>query len=486
MQTKRPRQYNWVLRPLHQSWAFYALVFGIIAGIVICLITHFNYSDSWIWLVVALMLFGLSLLRTSRLMVALAFIAGIIMADFRVGTELVGQDYLNSLVGETVTLTGTLTESPDTSSGSAKIRLTHLHIGDATDEIPGTIYVQLSSNPPDLERSDVVAIRGKIGDGFGVFAASMFRPELLQIERAEPGDLFVRLRNWFADLVRNYIPSPEAELGLGYLMGMSSGLSDSLSDALRAVGMTHVVVASGTHLGILVGAARRTFGKLSRFAGAFFSILLIVSFVLIVGFTPSMTRAALVASLTLLLGYVGRKLAPWRLLSLAAAITLVILPMYLFNLGWQLSFTSFFGILVVGPCLTKTFYGGKPPPWLANMLLTSLATCLTCAPILAYNFGAISLLSFIANLIILPTLPYVMLLLLLTGTTSFLPWLASIIGKLATLLLDFHIATVNFLSEKTMLIINFPEDDARVFLLYIIVGVILVLPKFWKRRRRKL
>ena len=70
-----------------------------------------------------------------------------------------------------------------------------------------------------------------------------------------------------------------------------------------------------------------------------------------------------------------------------------------------------------------------------------------------------------------------MLLLLLTGAANFWPWLASILGKLTTWLLDFHIATVNFLSEKTMLIINFAEQDARVFLLYIIVVLILLLPK---------
>ncbi len=520
MQIKRMiiKIYHWLAHPLHASWGFYAMIFGVLLGITCCLITRLNFTGHWLWLVVASLCLVVVLARPLRILIPLAVVAGFLIADFRVGSELVGQEYFAALTGETVTLTGTLTESPSIEGGTVKIRISNLEIHlpnargptqenqetgptqgaeaqqdiqgvqeiqsvEVTQKVSGTIYAQLSGSSLDLQRSDRVVLKGKIGTGFGVFVANMFRPELLAIERNEPGDIFERIRHQFADLIKKYIPSPEADLGLGYLMGMSDGLSESFSAALKTVGMTHIIVASGTHLGILVGAARKTFGKLSRFASAFFSLLLIIGFVLIVGFTPSMTRAALVASITLLLGCVGRKIAPWRLLRLVAAITLLISPMYLLNLGWQLSFASFFGILMVGPTLTKIFYGGKPPPWLAKILLASLATCLTCAPILAYNFGTISLLSFMANLLILPTLPYVMLLLLLTGLVSFWPFLATLIGHLTTWALDFHISVVNYLSTKTMFVLTLQEGDARIFLLYIIVAIILLIPALLKNTK---
>lgn len=486
------------MRPLHASWVVYTLFFGVLVGVVVDLTWRIHYAAIW-GLGLAIAGLVLAVWRPSLLMLSLAFVAGLTVADLRVGAELVGQEIFAQLVGETVMLTGTLTESPDLNSGMVKIRLTNLSVSQPTARSPtedehnqtepvtvvGTIYVQLAGSVPDLQRSDRVTVQGKIGTGFGVFAASMFRPELLAVQRDESGDVFESMRRWFAALVRNHIPSPEVDLGLGYLMGMSEGIPESFAAALRAVGMTHIIVASGTHLGILVEAARKTLGRLSRFAGAFFSSLLIAGFVLVVGFTPSMTRAALVAIITLLLGYVGRQLAPWRLLSLVATITLLISPMYLFNLGWQLSFASFFGILVVGPTLNRMFYGGKSPPWLAEMLIASLATCLTCTPLLVYNFGTISLLSFVANLLILPTLPYVMLLVLLTGVTSFWPFFATLMGRLATWALDFHMAVVNFLSTKTMLIINLPAGDARIFLLYLIVGAILLMPKIARRRSKK-
>ena len=202
---------------------------------------------------------------------------------------------------------------------------------------------------------------------------------------------------------------------------------------------------------------------------------------MVVGFTPSMTRAALVASLSIIVGYFGRSFSPLRLLGLVAMLTLMLEPTYLINLGWQLSFASFFGILLVAPKLQKLLYGGKKPPWLANMLITSFATTIICLPVLVYNFGTLSLLSFVANLIILPTLPYVMLLVLLTGIFSFLPWLACAIGQLAQILLELHINVVSFLSQQKTFVLELTSGDVRIFLVYLPI-MLLILGMIWLTR----
>lgn len=380
-------------------------------------------------------------------------------------------------------MTGNIAEDPDDSNGKVTLRLHKISFGDGLGNAPplsGTVYVQLSGKTPDLLRSDRITLSGKLNPGFGTFVASMFRPELISVTRAGPGDIFARLKNWFSDRVHTFIQSPEADLGLGYLMGIKSGLPETMTEALRIVGMTHVIVASGTHLGILVDAAKRLFGKISKFAGLLGAMILIGVFVMVVGFTPSMTRAALVASLSLIVGYVGRKFTPLRLILLVAVLTLLINPTNLLNLGWQLSFASFFGILILAPRLQRTLYGGKKPPWLATMLITSISTTLICAPILIYNFGSLSLLALVANLIILPTLPYVMLLVLLTGITAFCPTIATIIAWLATQLLGFHILVVEFLSEKQMFVFEFASTDLRVYIIYLPILIFLLWPSFWR------
>ncbi len=488
---------KFLLRPVHASWSFYALVWGIIIGIILSLV--FEQAINWgITFVICSVFIAILCLRQScRLTLVVVLLLGILLGSCRVSSQLSGREIIATYYSQEVLLSGVLSEDPDTSKSPMVVRLKNLRIYSADAEIlphisemdnytaiAGNMYVTLAGQP-ELERSDMVLLRGKLGEGFGTFTAKMSRPKLLAMERKEPGDIFAQIKYWFADMVRQFIPSPEVDLGLGYLMGMKTGLSEDFAEALRAVGMTHVVVASGAHLAILTGVAKKIFGKISKFAGLLCSLLMIGGFVMIVGFTPSMTRAALVASLSLLVGYVGRKFTPIRLISFVAMLTLLIDPNNFLNLGWQLSFASFFGILVMAPRLQKLFYGGKQPPWLAGMLITSLATSLVCAPVLIYNFGSLSLLAFVANLIVLPTLPYAMLLMMATGVCSFWPWLAGIIAMPTTWLLDLHIWVVNFLSEKTMFILEFPVADMRIYLWYILLIILLLAPVGWRKYRLK-
>lgn len=461
--SKRPK--------LHPSWCFYAAVWGIIAGLITSLAFELNFSPNIFLIILLLAVIIFSFLYPSRLMLCAVFLAGVLLGGFRVSPHLTGKDTISQFYGQSVTISGTLSEDPDTSKNPVAIRLKNLKISTSSESsetvsVDGILYITLSTDA-NLERSDYVTLSGKLESGFGTFVGKISRAKVLAIERSDPGDIFARFKHWFADRVRESIPSPEVDLGLGYLMGMKTGLSEDFSEALRAVGMTHVVVASGAHLAILISAAKKLFGRISKFAGTLFALLLIFAFAMIVGFTPSMTRAALVASLSLLVGYVGRRFTPLRLIGFVGMLTLLIDPMNYLNLGWQLSFASFFGILVFAPLLQTFLYGGKRPPWLASMLITSLATSLICAPILVYNFGSLSLLSFVANLIILPTLPYAMFLMMLTGTLSLCAPLAAFTAWITRLLLDLHIWLINFLSDKTIFIIEAASGNSLIFLLYL-------------------
>ncbi len=469
---------------LHPSYCFYALIWGIITGVVLSLFISQAFITTWLWLIVIFLIFGYAKRFPTRATVLIMFVCGAVLANFRVGIELTGQNFFRSHAGETLTLRGQIAEEPDADASRIALRLTNLTLitpenspASSPTPLAGTLYIQLPAKSATLERSDYVTFTGKVNSGFGTFVATMFRPKLDQIERSEHGDIFARFKHFFAQTLHNFLPSPQADLGLGYLMGLKAGLPDSLMVTLQAVGMTHVIVASGAHLGIIVNLVKKLFGKFSKFASLLFSLLMILCFALTVGFTPSMTRAALVSSLSLTVGYFGRKFTPVRLLSLVAALTLLINPMYFYNLGWQLSFASFTGLLIVGPRLQRFLYSTKKPPWLAGMLLTSLSTSLLCAPILIYSYGTLSVLSFVANLIILPTLPYVMLLVFLTGFTGiFLPPLAQILAYPALWLLDLHIFVVNFLSEQTSFIFSLPAGEPRIFLLYLPIFLALILP----------
>lgn len=383
------------------------------------------------------------------------------------------------LIGQTVTLSGTVVEDPDTSESKTTLRLNQLTLlvgseemddgASNNEEVPvdGMVFLSLRVNK-EIKRSDRLTVHGKMSEGFGAFMATMYRPSVLKLQRPEPGDMFLTARDYLAEKIRSVIPEKEAALGLGYLLGVRSSLPEGLAETLKIVGLTHIIVASGANLSILISFARKIFGKISRFFGLTISLTLTGFYVGMVGLSPSMVRAGIVAGLSLITWYAGRKFQAWRLLLIVAAATLIYNPMYLVDLGWLLSFGSFAGILVLGPILTKFFYGNKEPGMLGATLLETVSASLLCTPILLYFFGTTSLISLLANLLILPTIAPAMALTFATGILAILqvPVLTVIIGKIATLLLGFHLSVIDFFGRQEIFLIEIPAEQPVVFLLY--------------------
>jgi competence protein ComEC len=284
--------------------------------------------------------------------------------------------------------------------------------------------------------------------------------------------LVTNARDWFSKRIENEIPEREAKLGMSYLLGMKTGLDKDLSENLRTVGLTHIVVASGAHLSILVEIARKIFGRISRFSGLLFSILFILFFMCMVGWTPSILRAGIMANLSLFCWYVGRKMKPWRMILTVMALTLLIDPTFIFNVAWLLSFASYSGIMMLGPGITKFFYGEKKPGFIASVVLTTIAATLMTLPITLYFFGQVSIISVLANLLILPTLSWAMGLVFLTGVFSGVPGISMVVSFLATKLLDFHILVVEFFGSMEQFLIKIEPYNPWVFMMYGIFGII--------------
>jgi competence protein ComEC len=258
---------------------------------------------------------------------------------------------------------------------------------------------------------------------------------------------------------------------------MKTGLPDDLSENLRTVGLTHIVVASGAHLAILVGIAEKIFGKISRFSGVLFSGLFIIAFMILVGWTPSIMRAGMMAILTLMLRYVGRRTMPFRMILMVMAITLMVEPSFVMNMGWMLSFASYAGITMVGPRFTKFFYGNKKPKFIGTTVLTTLAATVMTLPIVLYYYGQVSLISVIANLLILPTLPYAMGMTFMVGAFVGIPGVGVVVAWCAKMLLSFHIVVVGWFGGMPEFLVKIPMGQVWVFVLYVPVAIMLLWGK---------
>ena len=252
-------------------------------------------------------------------------------------------------------------------------------------------------------------------------------------------------------------------------MGEKS-LSNQLKERLKIVGLSHVVVASGFCLSILVEFARKIAGKLSRFAGYFFAFVLISVFIIMTGFSPSLIRAGIVSVVSLFASYYGRKFHPGRLLVYAAALSVLIRPTLIADLAWQLSFLSFAGILLITPVLQAYFYGKKPPGWLASMVFATISAQLACLPLSVYTFGQFSIISLVTNILITPLIPIIMVLTFIISICQFrfLP-----LVFINQLFLSYQNSVIGWFSDIKWATVNVPPKIPFVFLAYIPIILII-------------
>jgi competence protein ComEC len=373
-------------------------------------------------------------------------LTGLLLGIWRGGS--IQQQYAayEPLYGRVVQLRGTVTEDTTVSSKGDQ-RLTLRDITMAERSMPGRLWAS-TPKPHDIKRGDVVALEGRVAEGFGGVAASMHRTQVVAIERPYPGDVARRVRDWFAEKVRQTIQQPEADLGLGFLTGQHSTLPEDLDNQLRILGLTHIVVASGYNLTILVQAARRLLTGTSKYLAALASFVMIACFMAVTGLSPSMSRAGLVAGLSLLAWYYGRTMHPLVLLPFAAAVTLLVNPAYILgDIGWYLSFGSFVGVIVVSPLLQHYFWGKQEPSMLRQILVDTFSAQLVTLPVIMHTFSQYSPLALPANALILPFVPLAMLLTFVAGITQILLPVGTWTGLPAELVLRYMTGVVDWLGS---------------------------------------
>jgi len=378
------------------------------------------------------------------------------------------------IINTSQTISGTIAADPTITSSGTSFTINQINISD--HPLPGKIFITVSTRPGNnLERSDHIKLNGKISDGFGPYSASLYRPSIVETSKPDPPDPALVVRHWFTDNIKRYISSPEAELSLGYLLGSNESLPTSLVEILSIVALTHIVVASGYNLSVLVRFSRRTLLPISRLTALTGGVVLILCFIAITGMSPSMLRASVVSVFSLIAWHTGRTFHPIRLLLLSATITLMIDPQFFIDIGWQLSFAAFAGVLILAPLLTQLFYGKQEPNFLASTLLETLGATIATLPIIVYYSGQFFLISILPNLFILPTIPITMALTFLTGILAFIPPIASVFAFCAQLLLRYHIAIATFFSQQSWALLQFDSNNLLLTLAITIIVILLMI-----------
>lgn len=315
--------------------------------------------------------------------------------------------------------------------------------------LPGKIRVE-GFNLTTVYRGDQVRVSGKLYSGYGSKIGKISFAQLQPVDRH-----LSRLDMWrfrFSAGLRNYIPEPQSSLALGILVGERQNIGEEVNQNLTNLGLSHIIAVSGYNLTIIIFAVQTLLANRSKFQSTMISLSLIATFLLITGFSASVTRAALVSILTIWAGYFGRSWRPILLISLTAAITALFNPYDLwFDVGWHLSYLAFFGILIIAPRLLIIFSKPKTKSAIKQVVIDSMAAIIMTAPYILYRFQIFSSWSLLANFIILPFIPLVMLTAFIAGLTSVIvPSLAVIWGTIANLVLTYIV-------DMSQLLTNLPK-----------------------------
>lgn len=439
---------KWQLqKKIHVSWLIAIMSAAFVIGTAAVPMIDHTYFASVAWVLVVITVVAIVLWRRSIYLVPLIIVAGVIAGLWRGSILAADVNAYEGLFDKTVIVSGKVGDDADSGKhGELVLRLQDLSIEGR--DIVGKAWISANTKA-EIKRGDSVVIKAKIQQGFGSFSIMAYRATLLSAQRPEPGDVARQARDWFAMNVQKAIQEPEASLGLGYLLGQKRALPDDLQQALVVTGLTHIVVASGYNLTILVRLARRSFMKISKYLSALSALVMITGFMAVTGASPSMSRAGLVAGLSLAAWYYGRRFHPLVLLPFAAAVTVMIDPTYAWNdLGWQLSFAAFAGVMILAPLLQRYFFGDKKPGILRQIVGETVGASILTLPILIFAFGQFSNVALVANLLVLPLVPMAMLLTFIAGLAAMLlPQTAGMFGAPAEWLLAYMIAVIDYFAD---------------------------------------
>ncbi len=150
-----------------------------------------------------------------------------------------------------------------------------------------------------------------------------------------------------ADTINSLLPEPQASLLVGMLFGVKTFMPNQFYDDLIITGTLHVIALSGMNISIIIRLLFDFFGRmLGKVAGVLLTLLGIGGFVWVVGPSPTIVRASLMGSLTVLAILTGRRNIPLLALGLSA-VAMILFDWSLWkNISFQLSFLATLGIIL--------------------------------------------------------------------------------------------------------------------------------------------
>ena len=234
-------------------------------------------------------------------------------------------------------------------------------------------------------------------------------------------------------------------------VGDKSKLTREIKAAYNAAGVSHILALSGLHIGILSMILSWLFYPLRQVSGgkwvaSFLIVGVLWGFAFLSGLSPSVIRAVTMFSAYVVASIFSEdRFSGFSALTLTAFIMLIYQPMYLFDIGFQLSFMAVLGIFIFYPLIDNLFVvRNKIVAYLWNVISLSLAAQLATLPLILFYFGTFPVYFLLSNLVVAPIAVFILSATLLTLILGVFPMAANFVVQG----LDFAVRTLNEVMEQ--------------------------------------
>lgn len=368
-----------------------------------------------------------------------------------------------------------VTEEPDIRSKACLLKLSagEIVVNSRKQEASGTALIRVPRYPA-YNYGDVLQVTGKLEtppqfEDFdyrsylarqGIYSV-MYYPKIEILDRGQGCKALqwlYSLRESLSQSLARALPEPQGSLAQGILLGLRSNIPDSVSQAFSRTGTAHLLAISGLHIGIIIGMLLSlgilVFGR-QRSIYIWLALLGIWLYALLTGMRPPVIRGAIMGSLFLLAESLGRQRSAITALAFAAAVMVGIEPQILWEVSFQLSFLAMAGLVFLYPHFqvwgrnsVASMFGNREVmvttgDMVVDGFAVSLAAILAVWPIIAYNFGIVSLVSVPATFFAILALPAIIITSALVAFVGlFAPVIAQFVAWLAWLFLSYLLLVV--------------------------------------------
>jgi len=309
----------------------------------------------------------------------------------------------------------------------------------------------------------------------------------LKSERSSIFGLADVIRTHINEKLQNYNFKPEEiaiinALILGQRQDMTKEIYDSYTDA----GAIHILAVSGLHVGLILLLLTVGLRPIERIKhGKIIKVILIVillwSFAIIAGLSASVTRAVTMFSIVAIAMNMKRPTNIFNTLAISMFVILLVKPMFLFDVGFQLSYVAVIGIVSIQPLLYKLWQ----PKWKVMDYFWQIFTVTAAAqfgvvPLSLYYFHQFPSLFFVSNLAIIPFLGLILGLGILVITLAVLNALPQFFADIYGYIISVMNTVVAWVSQQeSFLFKNISFNEIQVFSCYLLI----ITLTFWYKKQ---